>query len=399
MKNQIVVTILMLFCGASLYAQNSRFSQVFSAPTQMNPSLTGRYDGKIKISSLSSWQTADKGINRNWFKMNHQNISAEIKIGAYRNYGDDENTQDSSKKLLMLPTKSLEEKDVANMSKKNNGYWAVGANYYNYHHETSPLAASFYSVSLARHFYNRSNKFFGFGIQGVYASGNLDETKSVSRYNVEISGGGFGYPFIRNTNDSNKFVRSKNYYDYSVGGYYGMTTEAVMFEIGLAMNHLFYPANNFVYDKVNDPYQKDISRLRHRITADALLRLKFNPKWGIIIKNVLWQDGLYWRSKKQNNNDSLNPVAFWSGVEFYKLNPTSNCNLNFGLYTRSFKTIIPYLNINISNFANLRYSYERPFASKKYTLVIPKRNELALILSIGRNSSPGSKFYRKINFW
>jgi len=393
MKNKIVLSILFLFSGFALYAQNARFSQVFSAPSQMNPGLTGRFDGKIRIGSLSSWQTADKGTNRNWFKMNHQNISGEVKIGAYRNYGDDANTQDSSKKLLMLPTKSFQEKDVVNMNKKNNGYWAVGANYYNYHHETSPLTASFYSVSLARHFYNRSNKFFGFGIQGVYATGNLDETITTSRYNVEISGGGFGYPF---TNSNNNYIKSKNYYDYSVGGYYGMTSEAVMFEIGLAMNHLFYPANNFVYDK-EDP--TDISHLRHRITADALLRLKCNSNWGLIIKNILWQDGLYLRSKKQNNIDSLNPVAFWSGVEFYKINPASNYNLNFGLYTRTFKTIIPYININISNFGNLRYSYERALASKKYTLVIPKRNELALILSIGRNTAPGTKFYRKINFW
>jgi hypothetical protein len=64
-----------------------------------------------------------------------------------------------------------------------------------------------------------------------------------------------------------KHALSKNYYDYSFGGYYGMTSEAVMFEIGLAMNHMFYPANNFIYDKVIFFYLMRTYTLRCRSTT------------------------------------------------------------------------------------------------------------------------------------
>src|SRR5437868_15414768 len=124
------------------------------------------------------------------------------------------------------------------------------------------------------------------------------------------------------------------------------------------MYHLFYPRND-IYDK------DDETKLRHKVTAFSVLRIKLNNKWGLIQKNIYWQEGLYYRSR--SFRDSLNIVAFWSGVELIKTSPKSNYNLNFGLYTRSFRTVMPYLNINLGKVANLRYSYEFPLNSSKLT--------------------------------
>ena len=127
------------------------------------------------------------------------------------------------------------------------------------------------------------------------------------------------------------------------------------------------------------------------------MRIKLNNKWGLLQKNTYWQEGLYYRSK--TFNDSLNIVSFWSGVEFIRTNPSSNFNVNFGLYTRSFRTVMPYLNINLGRLANIRYSYEFPFNTAKFGAYTAKRHEAALILYYQRNTAPGVRFYKKTNFW
>jgi hypothetical protein len=388
MKNQKLLIVIFLFVSEFVVAQNARFSQLGSAPIQFNASLTGRFDGKARLGGLYSWQSTNKA------NMQHQNISFDIKFGRYKSSGD-EPRPDPSSAVLNATKPAKEAKDEiqkakgnkakSNNANRNKGYWGVGLNYYHYGDDKSPLSASFYSASLARHFYNKRNKFFGFGVQATWAEGKLDERKGLN-YDREISGGTFRYP---NGTPSNR-VSSKSYLDFNVGAYYGMVTESVMFELGGAMNHLFYPEID-ILDKDTE------SQLRHRVTAHSVLRVRFNDKWGLIQKNMYWQEGLYYRSK--SFGDSLEIVSFWTGVEMYKTNPKSNINVNFGLYTRSFRTVMPYLNINLGYIANLRYSYEHPFNSKKFNAYSAKRNEVALILTMGRYTSPGTNFYKKANFW
>jgi hypothetical protein len=244
-------------------------------------------------------------------------------------------------------------------------------------------------LSLARHFYSHRNKYFGIGVQATYAAGDLDMNRGdgSNPYNQEISTGSFRFP---QKNRSDIIKSTKNYFDYNIGAYYGMVTEAVGFELGGSMYHMFYPHND-IYDK------DDETKLRHKVTAFSVLRVKFNNKWGLIQKNIYSQEGLYFKSR--NFRDSLNIVAFWAGVEFIKTAPKSDFNVNFGFYTRSFRTVMPYLNINLGKYVNLRYSYETPINSSKYTAYTAKRHEAALILYYGRNTAPGVRFYKKTNFW
>jgi len=379
MKNQKFLMLSLLLVGGTVLGQNARFSQIGSAPIQLNPSLTGRFDGKARLGGLFSFQQTDAA------KMNHQNISLDVKFGKYRSSGDDEtvsaNTNSSSK--------NQDERDEIQKKKRSLGYWGVGLNYYHYGYAKGPLDASFMSASLARHFYNKSNKFYGFGVQATYAKGTLDETKGLG-YDREISGGTFPYP----RKPQAALKSDKDYVDFNVGGYYGMVTDAVMFELGGSMAHLFYPHND-LYKSDNE------TKLRHRITAHSVLRLHLNANWGIVQKNIYWQEGLYYRSQSLVPKDTTDReiVAFWSGIEFYKVNPAKNINVNFGFYTRSFRTLMPCLNINLGKFANVRYSYEMPINSSKFKAYSAKRNEIALILTHKRYTSPGTRFYKKINFW
>jgi len=392
MKKIYSIAILILFYKTAAFSQNARFSQIWTAPLQYNASLTGRFDGSTRIIELMSWQKSNDP-NKGRCEINHNDISIDFKLGKYRSYGDDKASN------LNVSSMSLA-KDVALTSQKNEGYWGVGFNYYTYSGIRKVVNTNFYSFSLARHFYSKSNKYYGFGTQVTSATGQLNRTSNLY-LDKEIMGGGFHF---NDNNIYNPKYFSKNYTDVNVGMYYGMVTDPILFEMGFAMNHLFYPKNSL---KVSD----DEPKLRHRITANSILRLKLNSRWGIVQKNIYWKEGLYLKSKSENL-DSIQLVSFWSGLEFFKTSRSfrrvkvpgrktslNAINLNFGLYTRSFRTIMPYLNLNLSNSLNLRYSYEELVNFKKSTRYTLNRSEVAFIVNFGRNTVPGTKFYKKINFW
>ncbi len=378
MRISKLLCVIFLLSTTAAEAQNARFSQLGTATQMFNPSLTGRFDGKARVGALYSYQDSRFGT------MNHVAGFLEYKFGRYRSSGDENYSyvarSSDGKEVL------AEAKDKINDNLRPAGYWAAGLNYYQYSDGSSPMSARFISASFARHFYPRRNKYWGLGGQVTYAMGEVDETKG-NKYDREISGDGFVYPDGPITDRKGE----KNYIDANVGGYYGMVTEPVAFEIGGAMYHLFYPqADAFDRD--------DETKLRHRVTAHSMLRLKFNDRWGIVQKNYYWQEGLYLRSR-EFNKDSMHITDFWAGVEFYKTNPLKNTNLNFGLYTRSFRTVMPYLNLYLGKAVNLRATYEHPLNFKKYTAYTAKRAEIGMLFSFKRNTNPGTEFYRKVNFW
>ena len=388
MKSQKILIVVLFLISLSVNGQNARFSQIWSAPIQFNPALTGRFDGRVRASALSSWQNAiaqDSFISKSTVYMNHQNISVDVKLGKYRSSGD-ENPQN----VAIDETEQDVKKDKSGNNKKVTGYWGAGFNYYAYDGENSPIKANFYSLSLARHFYTKSNRIFGFGLQFTNANGVLDESKGKA-FNKEITGGAFRYPY-KYGNAAGDRSGSQTYTDVNIGAYYGRVTESVMFELGAAMHHLFYPQ----YD-ASDVEDKDNPSLRHRVTAHSILRLRFNDKWGMVQKNMFWQEGLYYRSR--NTDDNLEITAFWTGVELYRTDPKGKINPNFGFYTRNFKTMMPYLNLTCGRSINIRYSYEHPINSIKFPAYSAKRNEVSLIITAGRQTNPGARFYKKLNFW
>ena len=383
MKNLVIVSMLLLMC-MNLHAQNARFSQEWSTPAHFNPALTGRFDGKIKIATTYSWQKADSG------NIDHQNVSVDFKLGGYKSSGDEATVQTKFSKKQAKSIAGKEAKDQVFDLKRKSGYWAAGINYYHYGYASCPIDAQFIAFSAARHFYNKSNKMYGVGAQLVYADGKLDENRGTA-YEKEISGGGFRYPIsLKERTPGVKLQTSMSYLDFNIGAYYAMNSEVVMFELGGALHHFAAP----VIDITNTDNE---SRMRRRVTAHAIFRLKMNEQWGAVLRNMYWKEGLYYRSRSYK--DSLEIVCFWSGLELYKVNPGKKTNFNFGLYTRSFKTFMPYININFSNWGNLRYTHEQPFNSKQFRAYNALRDEFTFIYTFGRNTEPGTRFYKKVQYW
>lgn len=379
MRMSKLLLVIFLLSTGPVFSQNARFSQLGTSTQMFNPSLTGRFDGQGRFGALYSYQDSRFGT------MNHFNGFVEYKFGRYRSSGDEDYSyvakNSEGKKVV------AEAKDKINDVLKPAGYWAVGVNYYQYEQGDAPLSGQFISASVARHFYPRRNKYWGVGGQVTYAMGKVDETKG-HKYDREITGDGFVYPQGIPTNR----IGDKNYVDFNIGGYYGMVTEPVALEIGGSLYHLFYPKSD-VFDKDSE------KKLRHRVTAHSMLRLRLSDKWGIVQKNFYWQEGLYLRSRVGVNNDSMHIQDFWAGLEFYKTQPASKINLSFGLYTRSFRTVMPYLNLYLGKVVNVRASYEQPLNFGKFNAYTAKRAEIALLLSYKRNTNPGTEFYSKVNFW
>lgn len=400
MKNLFFTILFFVTSIHVLFAQNARFSQIGTATMQFNPALTGRFDGKIKAVNLYSWQKSNED------NMSHQYFSLETKLGAYRNSGDDERLRfrpDTGKTQEKSPEKETKDK-IYEIKPTAGGYWGLGLSYYRYGHQKSPYRANFFAATLARHFYNRSNKMFGVGAQAVYAQASFDKPAGKSpefygSYDPEVSGGGFAYladnNFFKNYSTLSSFNYTKSYLDFNVGAYYAMVTDAVMFELGGAMAHLFYPQNEITDSDAE-------TKLRHRVSAHSLIRVKYNNKRGLVQKNMYWQEGLFLRSSTLNPSKPLDTLisSFWAGAELYKINPKEDAiNVNYGFYMRNFRTFMPYFNIDFFNKGNVRISYEHPINPPKFKAYTVKRTEIALILSIDRNTSPGTRFFKKVNFW
>ena len=56
------------------FAQNARFSQIFSTPVMMNPALAGRFNGNSRAGVLSSWQ------NSKLASVTHQDAYVDFKL-------------------------------------------------------------------------------------------------------------------------------------------------------------------------------------------------------------------------------------------------------------------------------------------------------------------------------
>ncbi len=378
-SQKLLIVILVVFSNAVL-AQNARFSQLSSAPLQFNPALCGRFDGQARVGALMSWQKTE------FADVPHTAIFLDYKFGKYRNLGDEQivvpGIIDSSGKKVKREAKDETE------ARRSTGYWSAGVNYYRYGDKDDRLTGEFVSGTIAHHFYNKRNKFWGLGFQATYAKGSLNEGR-IDPFDKEISGGSFTYP--KRPSASGNRISSKTYADFNFGGYYGLITEQVSLELGLAMYHLFYPQNDVLS-------LDDETKLRHRVTAHTALRIKFNDKWGIVQKNMYYGEGLYYKSRRLNG-DSLLIESVWVGMEVYKTEPLSRYNLNFGLYTRSFRTVMPYANVSLGLMANLRFSYEFPINPERFNAYTAKRTEVALILTHKKNTPTGTRFYKKFNYW
>jgi hypothetical protein len=341
MKQVLMVTGVLFFLVNGLQAQNPRLAMYEASPLVVNPAYAGKFDAKFRAGthvSMMSWDSA---------KMMHNNVFLDFRSKYDKND----------------PPRS---------------YWGVGLNFYRYGHATSAITAMFPSLSIAYHaaMDKRSRHTVDVGFQAAFASGTYKrlgtpEAPKIFNYQPEISGGGFTY-----RPDVDTPSTSHSYTDFSIGVNYNYKTNRFRFESGLAMYHLLYPENDILQ------FDKDKPKLRHRGVFNMSFGFDLDQSRTIYVKSMYWADGLFWLSttNKDRGTDEYK-VSAWAGVELHKNanKDYKKIKVNYGLHTRSFKTIMPLVSVLYNDKLNLRATYEYPMNSKNFVAYRAKRMEVALI--------------------
>ena len=316
------------------YAQDARLSQPWSNPTMMNPAMSGNFDGLLKLGLGSSWQSNGSS------KVTHQYAFVDKRIDL---------PEYSPNKFIGLSINAYQYgKDLMSTTTNN-----------------SPIQASFISFSGAYHFNLSTDEVhsMGIGAQGVLTNGNLDERKGA--YDKEISGGGFEWTQLDKLGTT---VRNgASYVDVNAGAYYRYRGNGMKAEIGAAVYHFLNPDNGIKTDKGGEHYSRAVFHTKLDVDLDKTYTLTF--------RYINWEEGLYWRS---NQFKSSNIHTSWTGAELANTASNKRILVSGGLYTRSFRTIMPMVNINISRGVNISTSYEMPLSPAKYGSYTAKRFEISL---------------------
>jgi hypothetical protein len=371
-RTRILPIVLLLCISALVEAQDARWSQINSAPLMLNSALTGRTKGGIDFGILSSNQSTDLAQNT------HQHVFLHANSDHF--------------KYLKGKIDSVSSTVI---TKKINSYWGFGLSYYQngkdllgFNESTMPLNASFYSLSVAKHFYRTQNNgdkhYFGLGIAVVAANGKLNESVGL-KYDNEIAGGGFRY----RPTFANNATSQRNYFDWNLGFYYGFRSSSFYFETGLGLNHVLHPRM--------DIFDDEETKLRVRGTLHSQFGINLSKKFMISQKNVFWREGLYLKS---SGIDTSLKNEIWSGVELNRRdNSSKKVKFEGGIYTRSLKTIMPYGSLLIGQSINLRLSYEWPISNATYKSYTANRFETALVFSFGKSYFGKNQLFKNQLNW
>ena len=332
MKN--LCSSLVLFTLFSLHAeaQDGRLSQIWSLPSMMNPSLVGKTDEPI-LSGIGYSNQKTK-----FSQVQHQYAFLNGRFG----------------------------KDYEKTGKA----FGLGGTYYQYGSGNSvtpsPINAKFFSFTGAYHMRLSKDETHLLSIGAQFAFANATANEKGSFYDKEINGGGFRWTDM---DSSGLRSNASGYMDINIGANYKYTGENIGIEAGVGAYHFTHPKMALITSDKE-------TGLRGRMVFHGKIDILVSPTRNIVFNNIFWTEGLYWQSTAL---DLYTLVANWSGVELMKTNLSSTkFSMDYGMYTRSFKTVMPYLSAHPGNGINLRLSYEIPIASNVYQSYTAKRFELSL---------------------
>ncbi len=332
MKNLRALLLFILLFSLKSMAQDGRLSQIWSLPSMMNPSLVGKTDEPI-LSGIGYSNQKTK-----FSQVQHQYAFLNGRFG----------------------------KDYEKTGKA----FGIGATYYQYGSGNSvtpsPINAKFFSITGAYHLRLSKDETHLLSIGAQFAFANATANEKGSFYDKEINGGGFRWTDM---DSSGLRSNASGYMDMNIGANYKYTGENIGIEAGVGAYHFTHPKMALITSDKE-------TGLRGRMVFHGKIDILVSPSRNLVFNNIFWTEGLYWQSTAL---DLYTLVANWSGVELMKTNlsPTK-FSMDYGMYTRSFKTIMPYLSAHPGNGINLRLSYETPIASNVYQSYTAKRFELSL---------------------
>ncbi len=337
-----LILIVLSLIGPAARAQDPGFSQFFASPLTLNPALTGKFNGVVRVA----------GNYRNqWPSINQAFITSTISVDAPILRGK-------------LP---------------DNDTWGIGMMAMTDKTASGILNSNFFSFSTAYHKSLDEDGYhqIGVGFQGTYANKSLDGTRLTFEDGLQLDGTWLRSP----TEQINSEFVNVHYFDMNLGVLYNASTNGNNnYYLGASAYHLNHPKESFLgVDTINVPTRITlhgggffpIAGSGSTIYVSGL----FNNQAGS--REVVF--GGAWAINA--NNDETDPVNFYAGI--------------WGRFTTSTDALIPYVGLDYNSFS-LGVTYDVNVSALQTASQSRGGIEISLIYikkaSDGRKAVPCPKF-------
>jgi type IX secretion system PorP/SprF family membrane protein len=298
---RITGTLILIFFGLvhTAQAQDPGFSQFFASPLTLNPALTGKFDGVVRVA----------GNYRNqWPAINNAFITSTVSVDA------------------PILVKRLPENDT----------WGIGFMAMTDKTASGILNDNYFAVSTAYHLSLDENGYhsIGVGFQGSYANQSLDGTRLTFEDGLQLDGTWLRSP----TEAINSEYVSVHYFDAGIGALYNATTNGNNnYYFGVSAYHLTHPKVSFLgEDTINVPTRLTfhgggffpIAGSASTIYVSGLVNNQAGAREYVL--GGAWQIAA--------STDEANPVNFYAGLWGRFTNNTTDA-------------VIPYVGLDYSDFS------------------------------------------------
>jgi type IX secretion system PorP/SprF family membrane protein len=286
----------MTFLYKGLKAQDPGFSQFFASPLSLNPALTGKFNGDVRVAGnyRNQWPT----INNAYIT---STVSADLPL--LRNHLPEYNTWGIG---------------IMGMTDQTAG-GALNSNYLS--------LSTAYHINLDQDGYHQ----IGLGFQGTYATKMLDGTKLHFEDQLDAQGG-WSLPSSESVAGHQVNL---NYFDMNVGFLYnGTTTGANNFYFGTSLYHINSPKESFLG---NDAYT-----LHPRFTVHGGASIPVNND------GYVHFSGLY--STQDNATNIVLGGAYSINVNNDANNPTNVYLGSWVRFNNVTDALIPYVGLDFGSF-------------------------------------------------
>jgi type IX secretion system PorP/SprF family membrane protein len=283
--------------GTAAKAQDPGFSQFFASPLTLNPALTGKFNGVVRVA----------GNYRNqWPSINNAFITSTISVDA------------------PILRNKLPENDT----------WGMGFMAMTDKTSSGILTQNYFSFSTAYHKSLDEDGLhqIGVGFQGTYANKALDGTRLTFEDGLQLDGTWLRSP----TEAINSQYVNVNYFDMGLGLLYNGSNGTNNYYFGASAYHLNHPKESFLgVDTINVPTRITlhgggffpIAGSPSTIYVSGLFNTQFGSHEVVL--------GGAWAVNA--NNDMDNPVNFYAGL--------------WGRFTYTTDALIPYVGLDFGNFS------------------------------------------------
>jgi type IX secretion system PorP/SprF family membrane protein len=344
MRKILPILCLLAFCSPLLYAQDPAFSQFFASPLTLNPALTGKFNGNVRVAG---------NYRDQWPAINNAFVTSTISVDG----------------------------GILKNRLAGNDVWGLGLMAMTDKTANGILVSNYIALSTSYHKALDEDGLhqLGIGFQGTYANKRLDGTKLNFEDQLDQQGGWT----IPSTEPIAGHQVNLHYFDMNVGMLYnGSSDGANNFYFGASAYHINRPHESFTG---NGTYT-----LHPRITLHGGYSFPLSTN---STQNYLHFSGLFSKQAEATNvvlggawsinvnNNETDPVNFYLG-SWVRFNNVTDA-------------IIPYMGLDFGPFT-LGISYDINVSALKSASESMGGVEVSLIYinkaSDGRKPIPCPKF-------